>query len=264
MVREPTNCGPDAWKRWLREGFTLFDRAWSGWMVVWWLFSLVVVAAVASFGNLFGILLLSGLSAAAFGTHVAIFDVLARGKRGPGAWISAIGSDWRVNGRSYLKTGLLRIVVVSVVLGCITLFSVGLLSLMPEITDAAPAKERPFWDHWTVWAWIWLIPAGWQRGGVLGWGHWLVRREGIDMRLAEKLARLAVAKNMKSFLIITAALMGPVLLLMLVFPPIIPLWDLYAAAVCWRIWDEIFGSNGGLSEMEKSRALARTDQMSGA
>jgi hypothetical protein len=264
MIREPKDCGPDAWKRWLKQGFSLFDRTLSGWVVVWWCFSLAVIYGVEKFGKLFGILLLSGLSATAFGVHVAIYDVLAAGKRGPKAWILAFRNDIAINYRSYLRSGVVRVVVVSATLGAILLFSAGLALLLPDPPETPPTEVRPFWSLWSVWAWMWLIPAGWQRVGALGWGHWLVRREGVPVEVADKLARLGVAMNIRSYSFICATLMLPVMVLMFVFPPLIPLWDLYAAAVCWCIWDDVFGGNEGLKEMEKAKQAVRAGALSGA
>lgn len=264
MVREPKDCGPDAWKRWLRQGFSLFDRTWSGWVVAWWCFSLLVMFGVEKFGNLFGIVLLSALSAAAFGIHVAIYDVLAAGKRGPKAWMLALRNDVACNYKSYLRSGLIRTAVVMVTLGGLILFSAGLASLMPATPAPSAPEVRPFWSLWSVWAWMWLIPAGWQSVGALGWGHWLVRREGVPVSLAEKLARLGVALNMRSYAFICASLMIPVMVLMFVFPPLIPLWDLYAAAVCWCIWDDVFGNDAGLKEMESAKQGVKSGALSGA
>ena len=264
MIREPKDCGPDAWKGWLKRGFSLFDRTLSGWVVAWWCFSFVVICGVEKFGNLFGILILSGSSAAAFGMHIAIYDVLASGKRGPKAWMRALYTDVLSNYRSYLRTGLIRVVVLSATLGAIILFSAGLALLLPEPNVASTPEERPFWSLWSVWAWMWLIPAGWQRVGALGWGHWLVRREGVPVEVADKLARLGVALNIRSYAFICATLMVPVMVLMFVFPPLIPLWDLYAAAVCWCIWDDVFGSGEGLKEMEKARQGVKSGVLSGA
>lgn len=264
MIREPKACGQDAWKRWLRQGFTLFDRTLSGWVVAWWCFSLVVIYGVEKFGNLFGVLTLSGLSAAAFGIHIAIYDALATGKRGPLIWLTALKNDVSTHYRSYLRSGLIRIVIVSIALGVLILLSAGVALLLPEPQELITPEAQPFWSLWSVWSWMWLIPAGWQKVGALGWGHWLIRREGVPVELADRIARLGIAMNIRSYAFISIILMAPVMVLMFIFPPLIPLWDLYAAAVCWCIWDDVFGSGDGLKEMERAKQSVNSGVLSGA
>lgn len=262
MVRTPKDCGGDAWKRWLGQGFKLFDRTWAGWILPWWLFSLVVVLAVEKFGNMFGVLLLVGISPFAFGAHIAVYDALASGKIGPKAWVPAIFRDIATHYQSYAKSGLVRVLVAAFFLFVLTLLSIGIIFVAPEAENTQP-PEISFLSIWSVWGWIWLIPAGWQRAGVLGWGHWLIRKEGLSVSIAEKITRLGIAQNVKSYAITAGALMAPVIILMIVFPPLLPVWDLYVAAVCWCVWDDVFGNGDGLKEIQKVKISVAKSTLSG-
>lgn len=264
MTREPKALEPDAWKRWLGNGWKLFDRTWSGWALTWWLFSLGMVYVISSFNNLLGVAVLTFASVGAFAVHIAIFDVLAAGKRGPRAWMSAAWQDLARNGADYAQAGGKRALIA---LSAVILFAVllgGIMALLPDDPEK-PAKvvERSFWNSWTVWAWVWLIPAGWQKAGPLGWGHWLIRREGASVETADLMSRLAIALNNRSYLIVVGVLMVGAMVLMFTFPPLLPVWDIYAAAVCWCVWDDIFGTGDGLKEMEPKTVSEQSVRLSG-
>lgn len=262
MVKTPKDCGKDAWKRWLRLGFKLFDRTWFGWILPWWIFSLVVVLGVEKFGSVFGVLFLVGISPFAFGAHIAVYDALAAGKIGPKAWVPAIVQDAARHYRAYAKSGLVRILVTVCFLSILALLSLGIVLIAPEVGDI-PQKEVSLLSIWSIWGWIWLIPAGWQRAGVLGWGHWLIRKGGLSVSLAERIMQLGVAQNVKSYAITTGILMAPVILLMMVFPPLLPIWELYVAAVCWCAWDDVFGDGDGIKEVEKVKVSTPQSALSG-
>lgn len=265
MTRDPKAKEPDAWKRWLIQGWKLFDRTWSGWTLAWWLFSLGVVYAATQFSNLFGVGFLVFISAAAFAAHIAVFDALAAGKRGTTAWVSAAWGDLTSHGSVYARLGAKRALIALAAVIVFALFIGGIMAMMPDKPDEAPkVLEQPLWKSWTVWAWVWLIPAGWQKVGPLGWGHWLMRREGADLETAERLAQMAIGLNHRSYLIVIGVLMVGAMALMFIFPPLLPVWDVYAAAVCWCIWDDIFGDGDGLKEMEPKRVAISSRRLSGA
>lgn len=265
MVREPKSAGQDAWKRWLRNGAKLFDRTWSGWALVLWVFSAGIVYVSHYINHLAAIGLLMALSAPLFGAHQAVFDVLAAGKRGPSAWMGAIGRDLVALRASYLRSALVRTCIAIGALLVVAGVVVWLASLGdPDASTPKEIDEDTFWSSWSVWVWAWLIPAGWQKCGAFGWGHWLVRRERVPMEIAQKLTSLGIALNASSYARTVLAMMAPAIFLMIVFPPLLPIWDVYVAAVCWCIWDEVFGDGNGLKEMETKKVAAPSASVMGA
>lgn len=265
MVREPKSCGEDAWKRWLRNGARLFDRTWSGWALLVWIGSIGAVYLSHHVSHLAAVVLLTGLSGLLFGSHQAVFDVLASGKRGPAAWMRAIGQDFSSLKHEYLKSAVIRSIVALVALLALSFAVYGLAQLV--IDDGAPKpapEESSFLSSWSVWVWAWLIPAGWQKCGGFGWGHWLLRREKLPLDVAERLTTMGIALNAKSYSMTILMLMAPAIFLLMVFPPLLPVWDVFVAAVCWCIWDDVFGDGQGIKEMEKKRVPSTVSPVVGA
>lgn len=254
-VKRPRECGPDAWKTWLRQGFAVFDRSWTGWALAWWTFSLLVVWAcleLRSPGVFFAITIaLVAFSPLAFGSHQAVFDALASGKPGMRPWVSSLLDDWKVHGSEYARTGAVRAAVTAAIL---------LPIFISDFSDpekwAQRRSDADLFAQWSIWVWIWLIPAGWQKGGYLGWWHFLVRRNRVPKDTAMALINNGRLANQKSLTIVQVCLMLPTLLLMLIVPPLLPLWEMYTAAVSWKVYDDIFGDGDGIKQPQKAARRA--------
>ena len=250
MIRKPKACGDNAWRSWCKRAFVLLDRAWSGWALVWWALAALMIYGLQPLGPIYQICILACLSPAAFGGHIAILDSLARGEVSIFSQARALRSDMAARWLVYLRTGVLRVLVV-----VLSLLFLGLVFAWLQLGSSPktpPPASIPTWNQvWTSWVWMWVIPAGWQWGGALGWAHWLVRRERMPRVAASALIREGFVLNSRACIILPMVLIIPALVLLYLFPPLLPLWDLYAAAVCWCVWDDVFGPGEGLQAVKR-------------
>jgi hypothetical protein len=199
---------------------------------------------------------LIAISYVALGMNMAIFDQVANGKTQWRFLLPAMAQEWKDLKPVYIKSmfhrALLGILFVSILVS----LAIVLVSLIgpPDPQNPPPVKETAWWNSWAVWAWLWVIPAGWQKGGLMGWNYWLVHREKQSPELARSFIQQAILLNYMSIMRTSSILMLVAISLLLFFPPLLPLWDLFAMAVCWMAWDEISGKNNGLKAVQKVKA----------
>lgn len=256
MFRRPVDCGPNAWKGWLKNGAKLIDRVFMSWLLVWWGLSFLAAYAADRWSYLPVLLVLTAISYVAFGMNMAVFDQIANGKVQWKHLIIALTQEWKALRSVYLKSILRRACLGVLFASIIVSLAIVLVSLVgpPDPKNPPPVSTSAWWNSWAVWAWVWVIPAGWQRGGMIGWSYWLSHREQQDPQVSHVFIQNAIALNYISIMRSSSLLMLVAISLLVFFPPLLPIWDLFAMAVCWSAWDEMSGKNNGIKALVKEKS----------
>lgn len=226
----------------MRDGARLLWRVSTGWMLVWFG---IAVACLYTFGTSPAFLLIAALSAPAFDMHVLMLDRAARNRNHAGDAFLEAWSMLVARRMVYLRSAITRIVWSLVIVGVYVTILLALVKLAGKPPEASTPQTSPPWltlfgINWLQWGWIGILPAAWQRGGIISFRPWLVRRLGADEAIASQLQSLARRRNPSDLLSLMFYLIGIGCLSITFAPFLLPIFDVYFAAVMRCAYHDIF------------------------
>jgi hypothetical protein len=103
--------------------------------------------------------------------------------------------------------------------------------------------------------WAWFVPGCWQKGGLLSFRPWLVRRLGMTEEMASQYQLLALLRNSRQLMMANVSLCALTFIVLVTLPILLPILELYWAAVARCAWHDIFEGGTGL---EVRKAVEKT------
>jgi hypothetical protein len=247
---QPRACAPDQWKTWLRDGGSLFRRAFPSWGIIWGAIYILLGCAIHTWALLF--IIVAALSGVFQMLQQVIMAQMMSGHSGISETTLVVKTFVQEQRSLLIQSIAFR------TLGVIVGVAIMALFLFSHHGLATPKAPPSGWEKWIslmdgLYNCV-IFPIIVQMGGCIS-AILALRRHGVPLGMARKLNAQGYLYNLKSQLILGLTFLVASFVC-ITLPILIPFLTLYWMGVMECYYADVFQGGYGIKAVVRSHSYA--------